>query len=96
MVHHIGKGRKGTRHIYRRPPSQRGKVPIRKFLQKFEVGQKVLLKVEPFYQKAVYFPRFHGRVGVIKSKRGSCYEVSFMDAKKEKIFIVNPVHLKKV
>jgi large subunit ribosomal protein L21e len=96
MVKRIGKGRKGTRHIYHRPKDQRGTVPIRKFLQKFKIGEKVLLKVEPFYQKGVYFPRFHGRVGIVKKMRGRCYEVSYMDRKKEKIFVVNPVHLKKV
>jgi large subunit ribosomal protein L21e len=96
MAKRIGKGRKGTRHIYRKPVKQRGKVSIRRFLQKFQPGDKVLLKVDPSCHKGLYFPRFHGRVGVIEGKRGSAYEVKLMDRDKPKIFIVSPVHLRKV
>ncbi|MFH0978506.1 MAG: 50S ribosomal protein L21e [Candidatus Woesearchaeota archaeon] len=96
MTKRIGKGRKGTRHIYRKKPALRGKVPIRKFMQKFAVGDKVMLKLDPFYQKGVYFPRVHCKVGVVKGSTGRCYRVEISDRKKQKIFIVNPVHLKKV
>ena len=96
MAKRIGKGRKGTRKIFRKPARLKGKFSIRKFLQKFEPGEKVQLQVDPSYQKGLYFPRFHGRMGVVKGKRGRCYEVVVKDGGKQKIFIVNPVHLKKV
>jgi ribosomal protein L21E len=35
-------------------------------------------------------------VGEIKSKNGTCYNVTVMDHDKEKTLIVHPVHLKKM
>lgn len=64
-------------------------------MQTFKTGDKVLLKAEPAYQKAMYFPRFHGKTGTIKKKQGSCYIIKIKDQKKEKELIVHPIHLRK-
>lgn len=76
-------------------PQKRGKFSLRKYLQEFKIGDKVILKLEPAVHKGMYFPRFHGREGNITSKRGKCYEVGIKDIKKEKTVIVHPIHLKR-
>lgn len=44
----------------------------------------------------MYFPRFHGISGLIKAKRGKCYEVEINDKGKRKTLIVHPIHLKRL
>jgi len=34
-------------------------------------------------------------MGMVKGKKGMCYEITMKDQAKEKIVVVHPVHLKK-
>lgn len=96
MVQRIGGSRRKTRHKLQKPIRSRGKISITKYFQEFDKGDKVLLKAEPAVQKGLYHPRFHSKIGVIKSKKGSCYNLSIKDGGKAKTLIVHPVHLRKV
>lgn len=88
--------RKRTRRKFKKPQSSKGKISIKKYLQKLEIGDKVALNVEPAYQKGMYRPKFMGKIGTITSKKGSCYEVEINDFRKKKRLIVHPIHLTKV
>jgi large subunit ribosomal protein L21e len=92
MQHHHSFGR-GTRQKFKKNFKDKGKISIRKFFQAFKEGDKVVLKVEPAYHKGRYYPRFHGRIGVVMEKRGDCYGVLIKDGTKEKMILVHPVHL---
>ena len=94
MAKRVGGFRRKTRSKLKR--AEKGKILIRRFIQKFEEGQKVLLNADSSVQKGMYFPRFHSKVGEIKGKKGKCYEVAIKDGKKNKTLIVHPVHLRKV
>ena len=96
MVKRIGTSRRKTRNKFKKDLKKKGKISIRNFFQKLEVNDKVQLLAEPAYQKGLYFPRFHGKVGKIVKKRGFCYEIMIKDISKEKKLIVHPIHLKKV
>ncbi len=96
MVKRIGTSRRKTRHKFRKNIAKKGKISITRYFQKFEKGDQVILKAEPSVHKGLYFPRFHGKVGIIKNSRGTCYELMIKDFKKEKTLLVHPVHLKKV
>lgn len=87
--------RRKTRHKLAKKKSEKGKLSIRKFTQSFKIGERVLLKAEPAYQKAMYFPRFHGKTGTVLKKQGNCYIVKIKDLNKEKELIIHPVHLRK-
>lgn len=95
MVDRVGGFRRNTRSKMRKNVRAKGKISLKKFLQSFEVGDKVLLGAEPAYQKGMYFPRFYGKVGLVSKKVGTCYEVKIKDFTKEKILVVHPVHLAK-
>lgn len=88
--------RSRTRHKLRKTPRERGKVPITRFLQQFEVGEKVCIDIEPSVHKGMPHPRFHGRVGEVVGKRGRAYIVKVRDGDKKKLIIALPVHLKRV
>ncbi len=92
----VGGMRRKTRHKLKKSIKEKGKIPITRFLQKFEVGDRVMLKAFPSYQGGMYFPRFHGKVGTVSGKQGKCYYVDIKDFKRVKKVLVHPVHLVKV
>ncbi|MFP4403796.1 MAG: 50S ribosomal protein L21e [Nanoarchaeota archaeon] len=96
MVQRIGGNRRKTRNVYKRLPKDKGTIKISNFMQTFENGEKVCLKADSSYQKGMYFPRFHGKTGIVKTKKGWCYEIAIKDRKKDKTLIVHPVHLKRL
>ena len=96
MVTRQGGFRRKTRHKMQKSVRQKGKISFRRFFQELNEGDKVKLLAEPAYQKGLYFPRFHGKIGTVKAKKGTCYDVAIKDARKEKTLIVHPVHLTKI
>ena len=92
----IGGSRRKTRSKFKKDKRHKGKISLAKYVQTFKIGDSVALNAEPAIQKAIYFPRFNGIIGVIKAKRGKCYEVVIKDHDKEKLIITHPVHLKKL
>ncbi len=94
MKHHGGFRRK-TRSKLKKSYKEKGKLSLRKFFQEFKQGERVILKADPSYQKGMYYPRYHGKQGLILNKKGSCYELLIKDGKKEKMLIVHPIHLKR-
>ncbi|MEK6934575.1 MAG: 50S ribosomal protein L21e [Nanoarchaeota archaeon] len=96
MTKRTGKSRRKTRYKFSKKSGEKGKVNIGKYLQSFEEGDKVLLKLDPSVHKGLYFRRHHGKVGVIKRRRGFCYETSVKENNKEKLLIIHPIHLTKV
>ncbi len=95
MVQRTGGSRRKTRHKFKKRKSDKGKISIRDYLQKFKSGDRVMLFAEPSVHKGLYFRRFHAKVGTIQKDRGTCYEVSIKEGNKPKTVIVHPVHLRK-
>ena len=95
MVKRIGGIRRKTRYKFRKEKRRKGKISVTRYLQSFNIGDKVHLNIESAVQKGMYYPRFMGKTGLIKGRRGRCYEVAINDLGKEKTLIVHPVHLKK-
>lgn len=91
----IGGFRRKTRYKLQKTYKTRGKISIRNFFQKFDIGQSVHLVAEPAYQQGMYDPKFYGRVGVVSGMQGRCYKVDIREGGKAKTLIVHPVHLKK-
>lgn len=91
-----GGSRRKSRHIFRKNKSVKGRLQITRYLQQFNVGDKVVLHAEPAYQKSLYHHRFHGNAGIVMGKTGQCYNVEIHDKNKAKNIIIHPVHLKRV
>ncbi len=96
MVQRIGGFRRKTRQKLSKSRRSKGKISVKNFFQTFEEGEKVVLSAEPAVQKGMFFPKFYGKVGIIKKKVGRCYKVLIKDGKKEKNPIIHPIHLKKI
>ena len=94
-MHRVGGFRRKTRRKLTKSVRQKGKVSLTKFFQRLKDGDKVYLVAEPSIQGGMYFPRFHGKSGVIDGMQGKNYFVKIKDGNKLKKLIVHPVHLKK-
>ena len=96
MTKRIGGFRRKTRHKLQKGIREKGKISIQKYFQEFKEGEKVHLKAEPSVHKGMYFPRFHGKSGIIKGKQGNCYYVEIKDQNKTKRLLIHPIHLKRI
>ena len=96
MAKRIGGSRRKTRHKMQKPSKEKGRIRLSAFMQTFNIGDKVVLVADPSYQKGMYLPRFHGKVGTVLSKRGNSYEVEIHDFAVSKTIFIHPVHLKRL
>lgn len=92
----IGGLRRKARNKISKNVREKGKIKIKRIMQSFNLGDKVVLKLDPSFHKSYFHARFNGKPGFITGKRGSHYIVEITDSKKKKQLIVHPVHLKKI
>ena len=76
---------------------ERGKVDIKKALQSFEVGDKVIVDPDSRVQRNLPQRSFFGSVGVIIQKKGKAYtvEVKQQGSRLKRIDLL-PVHIKRL
>jgi large subunit ribosomal protein L21e len=86
--------RSRTRKTLKQKPAFRP--AITGFLHEFRKGQGVIISPEPSSHSGMPHPRYKGKVGKIKGKRGKSYIVEITDGNKVKKLICRPEHLKVV
>jgi len=94
MPSNKGGSKRKARYKLRKERRQRGKISVSRFMQSFDVGQRVHLSIEPSYHKGDYHLQYVGKTGIVRGLRGKCYEVAIKDGNKEKLLIIHPIHLK--
>ena len=73
----------------------RGKIKLSRYFQELKQGDKVSVVAEKALQPR--FPnRIQGKTGIIEAKRGNAFVIRINDQNKEKIFVIKPIHLKKI
>ncbi len=88
--------RRGTRKKLRKKPREKGMPPVTKFLQKFDVGEYVAIKIDPSVHEGMPDPKFQGKTGRVIGMQGKAYLVQVRDGGMTKTLIVSPVHLRRV
>ncbi len=73
----------------------RGLSPITRMFQKFEIGEKASINLDPSVHKGMPHVRFHGRTGTVSGMQGDAYLVDVRMGGKVKKVIVRPEHLRK-
>ncbi len=86
--------RKKSRSLLKKKPRERGKIGLSRLLRGYEPGDKVVIKLDPTVHKGMPHRRYHGKVGVVVSKRGRAYEVNVAQGDSVKEIIVRPEHLR--
>ena len=79
--------------MLRKTPREKGKTKIRKLLQNYQAGDKIVVKIDPSVHRGMPYRRYHGKVGVIAGKRGRAYMVNVTQGNATKEIIVRPEHL---
>jgi len=81
--------------VKRKAVRTRGKLQLSRYFQEFKEGDAVAVTKEKSIKSS--FPvRLQGRTGIIEAKRGKSYVIKIKDQNKEKQFIIEPIHLKKI
>jgi large subunit ribosomal protein L21e len=84
---------RNTRALLTQSPRERGKTTLTKILHIYESGDKVVIKINPSVHKGMPHRRFHGKVGVIVTRRGRSYVIHVPQGDATKEIIVRPEHL---
>ena len=85
--------RSRSRGTFTKEVRDRGLPPITRFLQKFEIGSKVIVRIEASDPHGQPHPRYQGRVCTVVGKVGRAYRISFVDGHKPKQLIAHAIHL---
>ncbi|MCI4367955.1 MAG: 50S ribosomal protein L21e [Thermoplasmata archaeon] len=85
--------RSRSRGTFTKDVRERGLPPVTRFLQKFETGDKVIVRIESSDPHGMPHPRYQGRVATVVEGVGRAYKVTFLDGGKRKWLIANPIHL---
>ncbi len=89
--------RKKTRKKLSKNKRERGLSPISRAIQRFELGDKVHIRIDPSVHKGMPHRRFHGMTGEVVGERGRAFIVRISDGvrgrKKQKELFVRPEHL---
>ncbi|MDD2666036.1 MAG: 50S ribosomal protein L21e [Methanocellales archaeon] len=86
--------RRKTRYKLKKDIKERGMSPITRAIQKFEIGQKVHITIDPSIHRGAPHPSFHGKTAEVTGRRGRAYLVEVMDGNRLKELIIRPSHLK--
>ncbi len=81
--------------VRRKKIRTRGKLQLSRYFQELEKGDSVAV----IRERSVNFnfpERIQGRTGSVEGKRGRVYIVKIKDQNKEKRFLIEPIHLKKI
>jgi len=87
--------RSRTRNMMSKSPRKRGMNSLARSFQKFEVGEKANIVIDPSMHKGQPHKRFHGQTGEVVGKRGAAYILTVREKGKMKTTIVRPEHLKR-
>lgn len=85
--------RSRSRGTFTKEVRERGLPPVTRFLQEFDVGQRVIVRLEASDPHGQPHPRYQGKVCVVLGKVGRAYRIGFTDGGKPKQLIANAIHL---
>jgi large subunit ribosomal protein L21e len=84
-----------TRGVLTKEARERGLPPVTRYLQVFEVGDRVVVRLEAADPHGQPHPRYQGRTATVEARVGRAYRLVFWDGGKEKRLLANPVHLRR-
>jgi len=86
--------RRKTRKILTKNPREKGRQALGALLHEYEPEEKVVIRINSSVHKGMPHRRYHGKIGLIKGKRGRSYIVKVTEGSKERTLILRPEHVK--
>ncbi|HZY92649.1 MAG TPA: 50S ribosomal protein L21e [Thermoplasmata archaeon] len=93
MVKSSKGSRSHTRGVLTKEVRERGMPPVTRFLKEFEVGDRVVVRLEASDPHGQPHPRYQGRTCIVLGRVGRAYRLSFLDGGKPKELIATAIHL---
>lgn len=87
--------RRKSRSVLTKRVRDKGKLGLSRLLAEYEVGDKVIINIDPGVHKGMPHKRFQGKVGTVVEKRGKAYILDIPQRKTSKLVIAGPEHLRK-
>ena len=85
--------RSRTRTLFRKKPRERGKVGLSRLLRTYNPGDKVTIRIDSSVHKGMPHRRYHGRVGIVKARRGRSYIIEVAAGNQTRTVIARPEHI---
>jgi large subunit ribosomal protein L21e len=85
--------RSRSRGTFTKDARERGLPPVTRYLREFEIGDKVMVKIEPSDPHGQPHPRYQGRTCTVVARSGRSYRIEFLDGGKRKELVAAPIHL---
>jgi len=87
--------RRKSRSALRKPVRERGKLGLGKLLAKYDVGDTVIIDIDPAIHGGMPHRRYQGKVGTVVERRGRACIVEVPQRKTIKLIVATPEHLKR-
>ena len=87
--------RRKSRSVLTKRVREKGKLGLSRLLAEYEVGDKVIINIDPGIHKGMPHKRFQGKVGTVVEKRGKAYVLDLPQRKTSKYIIAGPEHIKR-
>ena len=87
--------RRKSRSVLTKRVREKGKLGLSRLLANYEVGDKVIINIDPGIHKGMPHKRFQGKVGTVVEKRGKAYVLDLPQRKTSKYVIAGPEHIKR-
>lgn len=85
--------RSRSRGTFTKEARERGLPALSRYLRTFEVGDRVVVVIEPSDAHGQPHPRYQGRTCTVVERRGRAYLVRFKDGGKSKELLAHVIHL---
>ncbi len=83
-----------SRKILRKRPRERGLKNLSRLLHRYNVGDKVLIYIDPAFITNAPHRRYHGKIGTVIGMQGRSYIVEVYLGEKRKLLVVPPLHVR--
>ena len=87
--------RRKSRSVLTKKVREKGKLGLSRLLAQYDLGDKVVINIDPAIHKGMPHKRFQGKVATIVEKRGSAYVLDIPQRKTSKYVIAGPEHIQK-
>lgn len=74
---------------------EKGKLGLSRLLANYEIGEKVVINIDPGIHKGMPHKRFQGKVATVVEKRGKAYVLEIPQRKISKLVIAGLEHIQK-
>ena len=87
--------RRKSRSVLTKRVREKGKLGLSRLLVAYNIGDKVVINIDPAIHKGMPHKRFQGKVATIVEKRGKAYVLEIPQRKTSKLVIAGPEHIMK-